>query len=116
MLNLSFELALAQRRVSELKRVVGQDKEREQIYRKARNFLEQARHKKRQFDELADEKAWLAAQGRTRDAVQVESKMEQLEGEIFLRCSRVNMTYHHDFWKDLGIEDKERAAAQLPPA
>lgn len=116
-LNLEFEMALAQRYVTEMEWRTAREPEGSEIlaeFRKCYNLRSQFKYRRKQMMELEPELLMARVAKDQKLVAKLEARMEALEGAIFVRCSRIVMTWHHEFLGE-DIEVKAREEHGLPP-
>lgn len=116
MLTLDYEIALAQRYVTEMQWRTAREEEGSELlelYKKCYNFRSQVRYRRRQIEKHEEEALWAKANGDPDEAEKHERRAGLLKGEIFVRCSEICMIWHHEF-RGVDEEVEARKANGLP--
>jgi hypothetical protein len=117
-LNLEFETALAQRYVTEMQWRTAREPEGSEIlaqYIKCYNLRSAIKRRRTQMAKLEPDLYVAKAERDKAKVKKIEARLEALEGEIFVRCSRIAMIWHHEF-EGVDIEVKAREEHGLKPA
>jgi hypothetical protein len=116
MLTLDYEIALVQRYVSEMLWRTAREEEGSELLaacKKCYNLRSQVKYRRQQIEQHEQSVLWAKAQGDPDEAEKHERRVALLKGEIFVRCSEINMIWHHEFMK-VDEEVEARKANGLP--